>query len=127
MSDENNDKLMEQFIEKATPKLLEAMQDGLSKQIEEQIGGLKDNAAKLLDEVKDAQRERDTREKQHADELTQLKNLLGQNSKPADVKAALTPESVKLTRTQARDPQLYRRAKTLAEQAGTYVEIVADQ
>ncbi len=127
MSDENNDKLMEQFIEKATPKLLEAMQDGLSKQIEEQIGGLKDNAAKLLDEVKDAQRERDTREKQHADELTQLKNLLGQNSKPEDVKAALTPESVKLTRTQARDPQLYRRAKTLAEQAGTYVEIMADQ
>lgn len=32
MSEDNNDKLMEQFIEKATPKLLEALTEQVSKQ-----------------------------------------------------------------------------------------------
>ncbi|MBK5923865.1 hypothetical protein CCR90_08745 [Rhodovulum sulfidophilum] len=76
MPDDQNDKLMEQFIQQATPKRLEAMQEGLAKQIEDQIGGLKANAEKMLDEIKDARRERETREKQQAEEMGQLKTLL---------------------------------------------------
>lgn len=125
MSDEN-DKLMAQFIEKATPKLLEAMQDSLGKQIEDSIGGLKSNAEKLLDEVKDAKREREAREKQQAEEMGQLKTLLERGDTPKDIRDHMSPDPIRLTRVQARDAQLYRRAKAQAEKVGTTLEIVSD-
>ena len=109
MPDDTNDRLMEQFIERATPKLLEAMQESLSKQIEDSIGGLKSNAEKLLDEVKDAKRE--SREKQQAEEMSQLKTLLERGDTPKDIHQHLSPEPIRLTRVQARDVQLYRKAK----------------
>lgn len=126
MSDDSNDKLMTQFIEKATPKLLETMQESISKLVEDQIGGLKDSATKLLDEVKDAKREREQSTRQRAEELSQLKTLLERGGAPAEIKQNLEPEPIKLTREQARDPQLYRRAKAQAEQNGTSVQIVAE-
>ena len=126
MSEDQNDKLMEQFIERATPKLLDAMQESLAKQIEDSIGGLKSNAEKLLDEVKDAKRERDAREKQKAEEFTQLKTLLERGDTPADIRANLAPEPILLTRAQARDTSVYRRAKAQAEKAGTTLEIVSN-
>jgi hypothetical protein len=123
---DDNDRLMEQFIEKASPKLLEAMQESLSKQIEDSIGGLKRHAEGLLDEVKDAKREREAREKQQAEEFTQLKTLLERGDTPADIRANLAPEPIRLTRSQARDTSVYRRAKAQAEKAGTTLEIVSD-
>lgn len=126
MPDDQNDKLMEQFIERATPKLLEAMQEGLAKQIEDQIGGLKANAEKMLDEIKDARRERETREKQQAEEMGQLKTLLERVDTPKDIHQHLSPEPIRLTRTQARDAALYRKAKAQAEKTGTTLEIVTD-
>lgn len=125
MSDDN-DKLMEQFIEKATPKLLEALSEQVSKQIEDSIGGLKGHAEKLLDEVKDAKRERDTREKQQTEELGQLKTLLERSNAPKDIHQNMSPDPIRLSRSQARDAQLYRRAKAQAEKAGTTLEIVTD-
>jgi nitrogen-specific signal transduction histidine kinase len=127
MPDDQNDKLMEQFIQRATPKLLEAMQEGLAKQIEDQIGGLKANAEKMLDEIKDARRERETREKQQAEEMGQLKTLLERGEAPKDIHRNLSPEPIRLTRTQARDAALYRKAKAQAEKAGTTLEIVTDE
>ncbi|GHE02180.1 hypothetical protein U879_17560 [Defluviimonas sp. 20V17] len=124
--DDNNDRLMAQFIEKATPKLLEAMQASLAEKIEEQIGGLKQASQKMLDEIKDQKRaaaEQATKDKGEAD---QFRALLSQRSNPADINAALTPDPIRLTRVQARDPQLYRRAKAQAEKTGTTVEIVND-
>lgn len=123
---DDNDRLMEQFIEKASPKLLEAMQESLSKQIEDSIGGLKRHAEGLLDEVKDAKREREAREKQQAEEFAQLKTLLERGETPTDIHRNLSPEPIRLTRTQARDSALYRRAKAQAEKAGTTLEIVSD-
>jgi hypothetical protein len=126
MSDDNNDKLMEQFIEKATPKLLEALAESVSKQIEDSIGGLKANSEKMLDELKDRKRAAaDAAAKDQAD-AGQFKTLLERNDDPASIKAALTPEPIRLTRSQARDAQLYRRAKAQAEKSGTTVEIVTD-
>lgn len=122
MADDNNDRLMEQFIERATPKLLEAMQESLTKKIEEQIGGLKDNATKLLDQLKDAQRDREKQQQ----EFGQLKTLLERGDAPAAIKHSLSPDPVRLTRQQARDPVLYRRAKAAAAQNGTSVQIVGD-
>lgn len=126
MPDDTNDRLMEQFIEKASPKLLEALSEHVSKQIEDSIGGLKNHAERLLDEVKDAKREREAREKQQAEEFTQLKTLLERGDTPADIRANLAPEPIRLTRSQARDTSVYRRAKAQAEKAGTTLEIVTD-
>lgn len=122
MSEDQNTKLMEQFIERATPKLLDALKDHVSKHVEESIGGLKENTTKMLDQLKDAQRERD----KQAEDLGQLKTLLERGDAPATIKDAFNPEPIKLTRTQARDPQLYRRAKAAAEQNGTTVQIVSE-
>ena len=121
MSDENNnDELMTQFIEKASPKLLEALSTQVAELVEKQVGGLVENSAKLLDEVKTARDEKST----ELEQIAQLKTLLERGESPAVVKDALNPEPVKLTREQARDPQLYRRAKASAEASGTRVEIV---
>jgi hypothetical protein len=126
MSDDNNDKLMEQFIEKATPKLLEALSEQVSKQIEDSIGGLKANSEKMLDELKDRKRAAaDATAKDQAD-TGQFKTLLERNGDPASIKDALSPDPIRLTRTQARDAQLYRRAKAQAEKVGTTLEIVSD-
>ena len=122
MADDHNDKLMEQFIERATPKLLEAMQESLTKKIEEQIGGLKDNTTKLLDQLKDSQRDREKQQQEYG----QLKALLERGDAPSTIKDAFNPDPVKLTRQQARDPVLYRRAKAAAAQNGTTVQIVGD-
>ena len=126
MPDDTNDRLMEQFIEKASPKLLEVLSEHVSKQIEDSIGGLKNHAERLLDEVKDAKREREAREKQQAEEIGQLKTLLERGEAPQDIHRNLSPEPIRLTRVQARDAQLYRKAKAQAEKAGTTLEIVSD-
>lgn len=121
--DQKNDELMSKFIESATPKLLDALKDSISKQVEEQLGGFKKHAERLLDDVQDAKRERE----ENRAKFDQFEQLLKQN--PGDTKPvhdALNPKAIQLTRTQARDPALYRRAKAQAEQQGTRVEIISD-
>ncbi|MEP4198118.1 MAG: hypothetical protein ABJL99_21030 [Aliishimia sp.] len=126
MPDDSNDKLMEQFIEKATPSLIEALSKQIESKIESQIGGLVEHSTKLLDEVKDAKREREQRDKADRDEYTQLKTLLERHADPAAINDASTPQPIQLTRTQARDTTIYRRARDQAEKSGTTVEIVTD-
>jgi hypothetical protein len=126
MTDDNNDKLMEQFIAKATPKMLEALTEQVSKQIEESIGGLKANSEKMLDELKDRKRAAAEETAQAQAEAGQFKTLLERKGDPASIKDALNPEPIRLTRVQARDAQLYRRAKAQAERSGTTLEIVSD-
>ncbi|UWR21121.1 hypothetical protein [Sulfitobacter sp. S190] len=123
---EDNDRLMEQFIEKATPKLLEALTEQVSKQIEDQIGGLKTNAEKMLDEIKDQKRAAAEAAAKEQAEAGQFKTLLERKGDPASIKDALSPEPIRLTRVQARDAALYRRAKAQAEKVGTTLEIVSD-
>lgn len=129
MSDENdnNDKLMTAFIEKATPKLLEALTEQVSKQIEDQIGGLKANTEKMLDEIKDQKRAATEATAKEQAEAGQFKTLLERKGDPASIKDALNPDPIRLTRVQARDAQLYRRAKAQAEKSGTTLEIVSDE
>ena len=122
--DDKNDELMTQFIEKATPKLLEALSTQITEHVEQQIGGLKSASQKMLDEIKDHKRERDETAQKQAEEFGQLKTLLERGDSPAQVKDALNPEPIQLTREQARDTTIYRRAKAQAEANGTRVEIV---
>ena len=76
--------------------------------------------------MKDAKRERDEAAAKQAEEFGQIKTLLERGDAPADIKQTLEPEPIRLTRIQARDPQLYRRAKAQAEANGTTVQIVAE-
>lgn len=128
MSDDNdnNDRLMEQFIEKATPKLLEALISHVTEHVEQQISGLKTASEKMLDEIKDHKRvvaEKTASEKADTD---QFKRLLETGDAPKTIHEALQGESIKLTREQARDTVLYRKAKADAAKSGTTVQIVAD-
>ena len=126
MSEDNNDRLMEQFIAKATPKLLEALTEQVSKQIEDSIGGLKANSEKMLDELQDRKRAAAEATAKAQAEAGQLKTLLERKDDPASIRDALSPEPIRLTRSQARDASLYRRAKAHAEKRGTTLEIVSD-
>lgn len=126
MSDDNNDRLMEQFIAKATPKLLEALTEQVSKQIEDSIGGLKANSEKMLDELKDRKRAAAEATAKAQVEAGQLKTLLERGDTPKDIHRNLSPDPIRLTRSQARDTALYRRAKAQAEKTGTTLEIVSD-
>lgn len=126
MSEDNNDKLMEQFIAKATPKLLEALTEQVSKQIEDSIGGLKANSERMLDELKDRKRAAAEATAKAQAEAGQLKTLLERKGDAASIMDALSPDPIRLTRAQARDAQLYRRAKAQAEKTGTTLEIVSD-
>lgn len=123
MSDDNNDKLMEQFIEKASPKLLEAMTAQVAKLVEGQIGGLVENSTKMLDEIKDAKRATQAAATKAAEESTQLKTLLERKEDPKTVLDNMNPEPITLTREQARNTTLYRKAKAQAEVSGTTVQI----
>jgi len=120
---DDNDAMMTKFIESVTPKLLEALTAQLEPLVEKQIGGLKENSQKLLDEVKDAQRERDAAAQKQTDDFTQLKTLLERGGSPAEIKKSFQPEPIQITREQARDVQLYQRAKAQAAAAGTTLQI----
>ncbi|WP_157771596.1 hypothetical protein [Thioclava nitratireducens] len=119
-------KLMEQFIENATPKLLEALTEHVSKQVEESISGLKDASQKMLDEIKDQKRAAAAQAAQDKAEADRLKAMLDRKDDAATINAGLTPEPITLTRMQARDPALYRRAKAQAEKQGTTIQIVSE-
>lgn len=128
MSDEtdNNDKLMTAFIEKATPKLLEALSAQVTEHVEKQIAGLKSASEKMLDEIKDQKRASAEATAKAQAEAGQLKTLLERGDTPKDIHRNLSPDPIRLTRVQARDAQLYRRAKAQAERSGTTLEIVSD-
>lgn len=124
MSDDNTDKLMSQFIEKATPKLLEAMTAQVNELVEKQISGLKENSQKMLDQLQDAKREQEVATKKAADDALQFKTLIERRDDPKTTLDALNPAPIQLTREQARNTTLYRRAKAQAEAQGTTLQIV---
>lgn len=124
MAEDSNDKLMAQFIERASPKLLDAMSAQIAALVEKQVGGLAENSKALLDELKQSRAERDALAEKSAADFSQLKTLLERGESPAAIKSVLTPEPIRLTREQARDPAIYRRAKSQAQQNGTSVQIV---
>ena len=127
MSDENNtEKLMEQFIKKASPKLLDSMSQQIEQIVEDRISGLVKKNEELLDEVKDAKREREAAATKQAEDLGQLKTLLERGGSAPQINASLNLEPIKITRAQARDVSLYRRAKAQAEQNGTTIQVVEE-
>lgn len=124
MTDDNNDKLMSQFIEKATPKLLEALTEQIKPLIDDQIGGLVKSSTKMLDELQDVKRANAATATKAAEESTQLKTLLERREDPKTTLDLMNPKPIQLTREQARNTTLYRKAKAQAEATGATVQIV---
>lgn len=124
MAEDTNDKLMAQFIERASPKLLEAMSAQIAEIVEKRVSGLAENSKALLDELKQSRAERDALAEKSAADFSQLKTLLERGDSPAAIRDALNPPKITLTRAQARDVQLYRRAREQAAKNGTSIEIV---
>ena len=129
---EQNDKLMEPFIEKAAPRLLDALKDSIAKQIEESTRGLKESATRMLDEIKDTKRAAAEKDDALAATTKLLAALDESDRKRAAENAGIdrffkAADTVRLTRTQARDPKIYREAKAAAEKAGTRLEITDDE
>lgn len=124
MAEDSNDKLMAQFIERASPKLLEAMSAQIAEIVEKRVSGLAENSKALLDELKQSRAERDALAEKSAADFSQLKTLLERGDSPEAIRDALNPPKITLTREQARDVQLYRRAREQAAKNGTSVEIV---
>ena len=118
---DNTDKMMAQFIEKASPKLLAAMTDQITKLVEGQIGGLVKNSTKMLDELQDAKRaaaEAAAAEEQVAakDDATKAALDTFSNSGP-----------VQMTRADARNPKLYAAAKKRAADNGVTLQILSNE
>ena len=124
MAEDTNDKLMAQFIERASPKLLEAMSAQIAEIVEKRVSGLAENSKALLDELKQSRAERDALAEKSAADFSQLKTLLERGGSPDEIKSVLNPQPIRLTREQARDVQLYRRAREQAAKNGTSIEIV---
>lgn len=126
MAEDTNDKLMAQFIERASPKLLEAMSAQIAEIVEKRVSGLAENSKALLDELKQSRAERDALAEKSAADFSQLKTLLERGGSPDEIKSVLNPQPIRLTREQARDVQLYRRARDQAAKNGTSVQILED-
>jgi hypothetical protein len=124
MTDNNNDKLMSQFIEKATPALLEALSEQIKPLIDDQIGGLVKSSTKMLDELQDVKRANAAAATKAVEESMQLKTLLERREDPKTTLGLMNPEPIQLTREQARSTTLYRKAKAQAEATGTTIQIV---
>ena len=117
---DTNDDQAKALIEAIAPKLAEAILPQITESVETQIKGLKEKNDELLDKLAKSKAGDDARDTADA----QLKTLLGRGDKPEDIKDVLTPAPIKLTREQARDRQVYLRAKAQSDRTGAPLEIV---
>lgn len=119
--------------EKQMAAFIEALKPHIQTLVEEQLGGFKKNAERLLDEVKDNKRrdaaptfleklEQDRRDAALAD-ANLVRNPDGTMRLAS---GADTNNAVILTREQARSPAAYREAKARAEARGVPLRIASD-
>ena len=117
MTTDNNDKLMAQFIEAASknPEFITALKDALTDDVkavaQKELQPFRENSEKLLDQLKDSQRE--------SDGLTKLaQQVAALQGKPAQ-------EAVhQISKQDAKDPVKYRQARAAAEKAGLPLQMV---
>ena len=120
--------------EKQMAAFIEALKPHIQTLVEEQIGGFKKNAERLLDEVKDNKR-RDAAptfleklEQDRRDAALANANLVRNPDGTIRLASGAgdTNNAVILTREQARNPQTYRDAKARAEARGVPLRIDSD-
>lgn len=114
--------------EKQMAAFIEALKPHIQSLVEEQLGGFKKHAEKLLDEVKDGKRTNVETDRfaemvaRHEKQMRDTAILLG--TKPAD--APKNTAAVVLTREQARNRQTYTEAEALAKARGVPLRVASD-
>lgn len=114
--------------EKQMAALIEALKPHIQSLVEEQLGGFKKHAEKLLDEVKDGKRTNVETDRfaemvaRHEKQMRDTAILLG--TKPAD--APKNTAAVVLTREQARNRQTYQEAEARAKARGVPLRVASD-
>lgn len=114
MTDEADDDtaMMDQFIEKITPKLTETIMQKVTADVEGQITGIKAKNAELLLKLSE--------QKTHSEDLAaQLA------ATPAQQPNDNAP--VQITKADARNVAAYRKARAQAEAKGVQLQIVSDE
>lgn len=114
--------------EKQMAAFIEALKPHIQSLVEEQLGGFKKHAEKLLDEVKDGKRNNVETDRfaeiaaRHEKQMRDTAILLG--TKPAD--APKNTAAVVLTREQARNRQTYQEAEAVAKARGVPLRVASD-
>ena len=124
-----NDKQADALIAALAPKIAEAILPQIAASVENQIKGLKDKNDELLDKLAKQKQTDD-----HNDLMESTKRLLdaadAQQQQRFDKYGNSRPpsrdDSIKISRTDARDVAKYRDARALAEKEGRKLEIVSD-
>lgn len=115
--------------EKQMAAFIEALKPHIQSLVEEQLGGFKKHAEKLLDEVKDGKRTNVENDRfaeiaaRHEKQMRETAILLG--TKPVADEPKNTA-AVVLTREQARDRQTYQEAEARAKARGVPLRVASD-
>lgn len=127
---EDNDKQAEALIAAVAPKIADVIIPQITEKVEEQIGGVLKKNNELLDKIAKQKADDD-----HKSLVTSAQKLLNNaeaaHQKRLDADGNYRPpspsDSIKISRTDARDVAKYRDARALAEKEGRKLEIVADE
>ncbi len=125
-----NDKQADALIAALAPKIAEAILPQITESVETQMKGLKDKNDELLDKIAKQKAGDD-----HNDLMAQTKKLLAaadsqqqaRFDKDGNYRPPSPDDSIKITKSDARDVRKYRDARALAEKEGRKLEIVADE
>ena len=126
-----NDDQAAQLVAALAPILSAALLPQITEHVEKQIKGVVSKNAELLDKLAARAKDDDVAAHQkRTDELTAQAKRLAEGAPKKE--NGLTDfrkagEAVKISRTDARDTAIYKKAKALAAEQGVALEIVADE
>lgn len=124
-----NDEQAKALVEALAPLIAEAIIPQITEKVEAQIKGLKDKSTELLDKLHNVTKDREIADKiASGDALAAKTAALLETAKKPD---GLTDfrkvgEPVRISRADARDVALYRKAKDLAASQKVSLEIVGE-
>ena len=125
-----NDDQASALVAALAPLLAKTLMPQLTEAVEKQVKGIKAKNDELLDKLHNMQKDAEIADlaKSGDEVLEQAKRLLNGAPKPnglTDFRKA--GEAVKISRTDARDTAIYKKAKSLAAEQGVALEIVSDE
>jgi hypothetical protein len=126
----DNDAQAKALVEALAPMIAAAIIPQLTEHVEGQIKGLKDKSAELLDKLHNVTKDKEIADKIKAgDDLAAKTAALLEGAKKSNgtLDFRKVGDPVKISRADARDVGLYKKAKALAAEQKVPLEIVADE
>ena len=126
----DNDAQAKALVEILSPLLAEALLPKITEHVEGQIKGLKDKSTELLDKLHNMAKDKEIADQVKGGEsiMAKAQALIDGAPKKADgtLDFRKAGENVKISRADARDVSLYRKAKALAAEQKVSLEIVGE-